>query len=112
MTTFFEIPIEEEARKEELYLDPNVYNFEDTDQTTYQLPENLTPEYLPQPVKVSSKFGEYSQTITLQNNTLSYNRHVMCKGGTFAASDYNEWVDFIKKIKKQYRTKVVFVEKK
>ncbi len=112
MSSFFEVPLEEQDRNANLFLNVNIYNFQDFDSIVFELPQNLNIEYLPQQTKFSSKFGEYQSWLSFENHTLIYNRRIRLSGGLFQSSDYKEWIEFVKKVKKNDRIKVVFTDKK
>lgn len=95
-----------------MFLNVNIYNFQDFDSIVFELPQNLNIEYLPQQTKFSSKFGEYQSWLSFENHTLTYNRRIRLSGGLFQSSDYKEWIEFVKKVKKNDRIKVVFTDKK
>ncbi len=112
MTNFMKIPFMDKERKSDLFLTPNAYNFHDADTLTYELPKNYEPEFLPEPVKISSKFGEYTAETIMKDGKLMYYRNVVIKSGTYPKADYKEWAEFIKKVLKSDRATVVFTQKK
>jgi len=42
----------------------------------YTLPENLYPEFIPQPVKINSKFGEYEANFKFDAGKVVYTRRL------------------------------------
>ncbi len=111
MTIFPDVPLEEEDRKDKLFLNTNSFNFQDIDSLSFELPSNLHLEYLPQSIKFISKFGEYDSWFVFKNHILIYYRRVKLVGGLFEAIEYKDWVEFIRKIKKNDRLKVVFIDR-
>ena len=112
MTTFIPVPLLEKERKADLFLNPNSFDFHDSDTLMYELPKEYVLEYLPEPVKITSKFGEYSTQSIIKEGNLVYYRNVNIQSGTYPKSDYKEWADFIKKIVKSDKNNVVFTLKK
>jgi hypothetical protein len=112
MTAFFKIPVTDQERKSDLFLSPNWYDFYDTDTLTYELPENYVVEFIPEPVKISNKFGEYNAKMEMKDGKLMYYRSATTKSGTYPKTDFKEWADFIKKASKNDKATVVFTLKK
>lgn len=86
-------------------------NFIDTDSVAYSVPENLYPEFLPQPVKLTSRFGEYETTFQFDAGKVIYTRKLKMWKGRYPKEAYNELVDFYKNINKADNTKLVFLNK-
>jgi hypothetical protein len=112
MTDFFRIPVTDQERKLDLWLSPNWFDCYDTDTLTYELPENYVLEFLPEPIKISSKFGEYASQMLMKEGKLMYYRSVTTKSGTYPKTDFKEWADFVKKASKNDKAIVVFTLKK
>ncbi len=85
--------------------------FVDVDTINYQIPEALYPEFLPQPIKVSSRFGEYESTFKLDQGKLVYVRRIKINNGEFPPESYKELIDFYKSVNKADNTKIVFLNK-
>jgi hypothetical protein len=111
MTGFMEVPLTDSERKADLYLDPDRYDFQDTDTLIYKLPATLVLEHLPAPVKISSKFGDYSKETLVKDGQLMHYRSVTVRSGTYPKADFKEWADFIKKVIKSDKEAVVFISK-
>lgn len=107
MTRFLSIPHANQERKAGLFLNINGFNFHDSDTLVYELPKNYELEFLPAPVKLISKFGEYSSQSVLKENALIYYRNVVVHDGTYPNTDFKEWIDFIKKVSKSDKESVV-----
>jgi hypothetical protein len=81
------------------------------DTIRYRLPEGIYPEFMPQPVKLNSRFGEYEATFTLDQDNLIYIRRLKVNKGEFPPESYNELVDFYRNLNKADNTKMVFLSK-
>jgi transglutaminase-like putative cysteine protease len=102
------IPEKLESRKTNVVLrTPYV----DIDTIRYQIPEEIYPEFLPEPLKFSSRFGEYEASFKIDQGSLLYVRRVKMKKGEFPAESYTELIDFYKNMNKADNTKIVFVTK-
>lgn len=87
------------------------YGFIDNDTIRYHVPDEIYPEVLPQPVKISSRFGEYESSYTLDQGLVVYTRKLKINKGRFPASTYSEFVDFYKSVSRADNTKLVFLNK-
>jgi hypothetical protein len=85
--------------------------YTDHDTIRYHLPEGIYPEYVPEPVKVTSRFGEYEASYQLDQGSLVYVRKVKMKKGVFPPESYQELIDFYRGIMKADQTKIVFMSK-
>jgi hypothetical protein len=83
----------------------------DVDTIVYHFNDQIYPEALPKPIKLSSKYGEYQANFTASNGTLIYTRRVKYNKGEFPAESYNEMVEFYRNVSKADNTKVVFLNK-
>lgn len=83
----------------------------DYDTIRFSIPENLYPEFLPEPVKINSKFGEYEARFTFDNGKVTYIRRMKVWKGRFPKETYNELVDFFKAVSKADNIKLVFLNK-
>lgn len=108
---FISTPLNDEPRTIPFFLDPSDYNFQTSDTITYHLPQNYTVDYIPPPVKLSSAFGTYAASFTMNQDTLIYTRTITMKGGTFPPSDFLNFVDFVKKVNKSETLSVAFIDK-
>lgn len=82
-----------------------------SDVVTYHIPENIYPEFLPEPVKITSRFGEYEATFEVDQGKIVYTRKLRVNNGRFPASSYKEFSTFYKSINKADNVKVVFLNK-
>jgi hypothetical protein len=85
--------------------------YTDYDTINYHLPEQLYPEFLPEPVKLVSRFGEYEATYTIDQGNLVYRRRMKMNKGEFPPESYQELIDFYKNVNKADNTKIVFLTK-
>ncbi len=102
------IPIANANRKTELDLDGN---YLDIDNISFKIPKGYAAEYLPEPIKIETKFGKYVSKVEMKEGIIIYNREVSMFKGRHAAVTYNEWVDFKKKMVKADKNQVVLVAK-
>ena len=87
------------------------FGYIDIDTIQYHLPEGIYPEYLPAPVKISSRFGEYEVNYILQQGNLIYVRKLKMNKGEYPAESYNELVEFYRNLNKADNAKMVFLSK-
>ena len=83
----------------------------DLDTIRYHLPEGIYPEFLPEPAKIKSRFGEYEATFTLDQGNLIYIRKLKMNKGEFPPESYKEFSEFYKSINKADNSKIVFLSK-
>jgi hypothetical protein len=102
------VPPKIEERKTDVVLASNSI---DLDTINYSLPENLYPEFLPEPVKLYSKFGEYEVSFKFDAGKVTYIRRMKVWKGRFPKETYNELVDFYKNVSKADNIKLVFLNK-
>ncbi len=102
------IPEKLEARRTNIVL-KSPYTHIDT--IRYRLPEGIYPEFMPQSAKLTSRFGEYEATFTLDQDNLIYIRKLKMNKGEFPAESYNELVEFYRNVNKADNTKMVFLSK-
>lgn len=83
----------------------------DVDTIRYQLPEGVYPEFVPAPLNVTNRFGEYQINYKLEEGSLIYTRRLKMNKGEFSPESYSELVEFFKTINKADNTKLVFMSK-
>lgn len=83
----------------------------DIDTIRYKLPENIYPEFLPEPQKHMSRFGEYESSFKMDKDGLLYIRKLKMKEGEYPASTYQELTDFYKSLNKSDNIKIVLLSK-
>ncbi len=102
------LPPKAENRKTEFML---YSSYQTADTVVYQLPKGYGVEFLPDDVRMESKFGTYAASVRASEGQISYTRHLTVNKGRYPASAYNEWVDFSKKIAKADKSQIVLVNK-
>jgi transglutaminase-like putative cysteine protease len=102
------LPMANNNRKTELELDDN---YLDIDNISFRIPKGYTAEYLPEPIKIETKFGKYIANVEMKEEVITYKRELSMFKGRYSPSAYNEWVDFRKKIVKADKNQVVLVLK-
>ena len=108
LNRFTSIPPKNENRKNPIL---RKSSYLDIDSITFHIPEEIYPEFVPQPIKISNQYGEYESTVKFDQGKLLYVRKLKMKPGEFPASSYNEMVDFYKSINKADNIKLVFLNK-
>ncbi len=83
----------------------------DDDRISYHLPEEIYPEFIPEPVILKSRFGEYESSFKVDQGSLIYSRKIRMNKGEFPADSYNELIEFYKNINKADHIKMVFMNK-
>jgi hypothetical protein len=81
------------------------------DTIRYHIPENIYPEFLPEPVKITSRFGEYEASFKVEQGNVVYQRTLRVNDGRFPPDSYKEFSDFYRSINKADNVKIVFLNK-
>ncbi len=102
------VPDKNLARKNEIYIPTGYVTF---DSIRFKVPEKLSPEFLPEPTKISTRFGDYESSFKMDQGSVLYTRRLLIHRGTFPAATYGEWSDFYKNINKADNFKLVFLNK-
>jgi transglutaminase-like putative cysteine protease len=97
-----------EGRKTPVVLESG---FMDLDTIRYHLPEGVYPEFLPDRVKITSRFGEYESSCVLDEHGLLYVRRLKQVKGQFPAESYKEFADFYKSVNRADHVKIVLLSK-
>jgi transglutaminase-like putative cysteine protease len=87
------------------------FEYTDIDTVRYKMPEGIYPEFLPEPVTLQSRFGEYESSVTIDRGDVLYIRKMKTNKGVFPPESYNELIDFYKSVNKADNTKLVFLNK-
>jgi hypothetical protein len=87
------------------------YAFRDIDSVSITIPEGFTPESMPPPVLIDSKFGKYSAQVKVDGNKIFYIRVQEKSRGRFQPGDYADMVKFQEQIYKADRARIVMVKK-
>ena len=85
--------------------------YRDIDSVNIALPAGYTLEAMPKDVALNTKFGTYSISYKIKDNTVLMLRTDERSAATFPASDYNDLVTFYDAIYKADRSQLVFVKK-
>ena len=83
----------------------------DIDTIQYKLPEQIYPEFIPEPFIIKSRFGEYESHFKVDQGMLIYTRRIKMNKGEYSPESYNELIDFYKNINKADHVKLVFMNK-
>jgi len=102
------VPPKLAERKTDIVLRTNAL---DLDTIRFALPDNLYPEFLPEPVSIKSRFGEYQASFQFDAGQVVYIRKMKIWKGRFGKETYNELVDFYKSVSKADNIKLVFLNK-
>lgn len=102
------IPEKDESRKTNIFLRSA---FTDLDTIEFKVPGGIYPEFLPPPVKLKSRFGEYEARFEMSAEKLVYTRKLKMYKGKYPAASYQEFTDFLKSVNKSDNTKIVFINK-
>lgn len=102
------IPEKLDARKTNIVIRSS---YLDLDTIRYHLPEEIYPEFLPEPVSIKSAFGEYESKYVIDQGSVIYIRKMKSNKGEFPAATYNSFIDFYKSVNKSDNTKIVFLSK-
>ncbi|WP_411895810.1 DUF3857 domain-containing protein [Winogradskyella sp. A2] len=83
----------------------------DVDEYIIEFPKGLKIEAMAKNGKVSTSFGRYHFNIKLlEDNKLKYTREFITNKGEFDKTDYEAFRDFLKKVVKYDKTKIVLVK--
>lgn len=85
--------------------------FLDIDEYKIDLPESLTVESLFKPIEVSTKFGDYSCSISQEDNKLIYKREFLVNKGLYKKEEYEAFREFLLQVAKNDNLKIVLKRK-
>lgn len=102
------IPEKNDDRKTDLVLESGYFH---VDSVVYHIPETIYPEFLPEPITITSPFGDYQATFVVDEGSLTYVRRMSVRRGRYPADQYNAYIDFRKAVSKADNTKLVFLSK-
>jgi hypothetical protein len=74
------------------------FGYVHNDTVKIYLPGNTHPEYIPEDISISCELGEYSRTVNLKGNTLTYYRRFSLFDGMYDAEMYREFKKFTEKV--------------
>lgn len=99
---------DKKTRNTDFYLNPNTYEKEEIDSLIYQIPKNLVPDKLPEPILIKTPFGEYVNTFVFKEGTLCYYRKLVQHCGYFVAKDYEAYKAFCRAVNKNDNQQIAF----
>ncbi|MEK6781095.1 MAG: DUF3857 domain-containing transglutaminase family protein [Bacteroidota bacterium] len=102
------VPEKVEARKTKVI---RKMAYVDIDTINYHLPEEIYPEFLPEPIKIKSQYGEYEASFKLEQGNLVYIRKINMRKGEFPPESYEELINFYRNLNKADHIKLVFLNK-
>jgi hypothetical protein len=85
--------------------------YTDIDTAKFELPEGFRPEFMPDAVRLKSKFGEYEVSFGIEDQQITYSRKLIMYKGQFDPGDYVDYVEFVNAMAKTDRIKLVLVKK-
>jgi transglutaminase-like putative cysteine protease len=85
--------------------------YTDMDTIRFHIPESLYPEFLPDPIQIKSRFGEYEASVRVDQDGIMYIRKMIIFKGEYPKESYTEMIDFYKAVTKADNTKLVFLTK-
>ncbi|UMB60128.1 DUF3857 domain-containing protein [Lutibacter sp. A80] len=86
--------------------------FYDVDEVEVELPDDYKIEAIAESVEIDSEFGMYKLTIEkVSDKILKYKREILIKSGNYPKDFYDNFRDFLKKIAKNDKSKIVLLKK-
>jgi hypothetical protein len=85
--------------------------FTDYDSVVITIPAGFDKEFLPGKQLIESKFGKYSLTVEMVDKQLVCHRTFVLFADRYKATEYPDFIAFLKKIVKADQTKVVLAQK-
>lgn len=83
----------------------------DTDEIAVALPKGFSIDFLPKPVEINDKFGEYkAEVIKKDDNTLIYKRRLFVKKGLYSNAEYDNYRLFIEQISRNDNAKIILTK--
>ncbi len=86
-------------------------SFTDSDTAIINMPAGLKAEFIPGPQRIESKFGKYVFSAEMKGEQLFCYRMFEVHAGWYKASEYAEFIAFLRKIAKSDQTKIVLTRK-
>jgi len=86
------------------------YSYHDKDSIVYTLPMGYLTETAPRPKTISTEFGEYRSSVTIDKDKAIYVRELKINNGTWPKEKYEEVVDFYAGIVLADKVKLVLKE--
>lgn len=89
----------------------NNFPYTDIDSIKYTVPKGLKIESRPKNKEIKTDFGEYISKTEISNDTITYVREIRMNKFRYKPERFNEFRDFLFKIKKADNAKVVMISK-
>jgi len=86
------------------------YSYHDKDSIVFTLPMGYLTETAPRPKTISTEFGEYRSSVTIDKDKAIYVRELKINNGTWPKEKYEEVVDFYAGIVLADKVKLVLKE--
>jgi hypothetical protein len=86
------------------------YSYHDKDSIVFILPAGYVTETIPRPKTITTEFGEYRSSVTVDKDKAVYMREVKINNGTWPKEKYPEVVDFYAGIVLADKAKLVLKE--
>jgi len=86
------------------------YSFHDIDSIVFTLPKEYQVETIPHAKTLSSEFGEYNSSVTVQNGRATYVRDLKINLGNWPKENYPAMVEFYSNIVSNDKAKLVLKE--
>lgn len=83
------------------------YSYHDKDSIVFTLPDGYVTEAVPRPKTITTAFGEYRSSVTVDKDKAIYMREVKINNGTWPKEKYPEVVDFYAEIVSADKAKLV-----
>lgn len=87
------------------------YSYKDVDTIFIKIPPGFVTESIPKGVNIINKFGNYSISYKVLNDTIELLRIHEQNAATFPASDYKELVTYIENMYRADRARIVLIKK-
>lgn len=87
------------------------YGYSQLDTLIYKIPENVYVEGSPKTYELDTKFGSYKKEYNLEQGKVTIIRKFIFNDGTYPASDFEDFKDFVNSVLKSDRDKLVLLNK-
>lgn len=75
-----------------------------------QIPEGYQIEAIPDNLNAESKYGTYTASVAVKNNTIYYKRSYLQKHGNYSKTEYKAYRDFKRKVARFDNSKIVLIK--
>lgn len=86
------------------------YSYHDIDSIVFQLPKGYQVETTPKGKTLSTEYGEYKSSVTVENGQAVYFREIKVKRGTWPKENYPSLIDFYTAVVSADKAKLVLKE--